>query len=89
MYCGNYFGYSFWWIFPILMMLVCFLMMWGKRSSSICGFNARGKSDKRINASDSAADILDKRYALGKLTKEEYEEKRRTLTKEKEECLDC
>ena len=33
----------------------------------------------RINVSDSAKDILDKRYASGEIDKEKYEEKNRIL----------
>jgi uncharacterized membrane protein len=89
MYCEDVFRFSLWWIFPIVMMIMWFLMMRRSRRSMMCGFTDRDKSDMRMSASDSAEDILDKRYALGKLSKEEYEEKKRTLTKEKEECLDC
>jgi len=35
--------------------------------------------DQQIGASESALDILDKRYASGEINKEEYEERKRAL----------
>ena len=46
----------------------------------MCGFGSRYKDWSNISASDSATDILDKRYATGDIEKEEYEEKKRVLT---------
>jgi uncharacterized membrane protein len=80
MYGSEFFNSSFWWIVPILMMILCFLMMRGRRRSMMCGFGSRDKDRHHISFSDSATDILDKRYASGEINKEEYEEKKRTLT---------
>ena len=46
----------------------------------MCGFGSRYKDGFNISTSDSAMDILDKQYAAGHIEKEEYEEKKRTLT---------
>lgn len=73
-------NFSFWWIVPILMMILCFLMMRGQRGSMMCGFGSRGIDSQQIRVPDSAIDILNKRYASGEINKEEYEEKKRTLT---------
>lgn len=78
MYGSELSNFSFWWIVPILMMILCFLMMRGRRGSMMCGFGSRGIDSQQSGASDS--DLLDKRYASGEINKEEYEEKRRTLT---------
>ena len=70
-------SFSFWWIFPVVMMALCFFMMRGRRSGSICGFGPRHEGHNLINASDSPMDILDKRYALGEMSEEEYKNKKR------------
>lgn len=46
----------------------------------MCGFGSHDTDNWQISASDSATDVLDKRYASGDISKEEYEEKKRTLT---------
>lgn len=67
-----------WWIFPLLMIVLCFLMMSG-RMGMMCGRGHHGEDSHHLGGPDSARDILDKLYALGKISKEEYEEKRKAL----------
>ena len=45
----------------------------------MCGFGSRGTGDHRISETNSAIEILDKRYALGEIDKKEYEEKKGVL----------
>ena len=84
MYCSEFFSTSYWWIFPILMIAVCFLMMRGRRGSMMCGFGSRRADNRQTGVPDSAMDILRRRYASGEINKEEYEEKKRTLTEPSE-----
>ena len=79
MYGSELSNFSFWWVFPVLMMILCFLMMRGRRGSMMCGFGSRGIDSEQTRVSDSAIDILDKRYASGEINKEKYEEIKRTL----------
>jgi putative membrane protein len=70
-------GSEWWWVFPLVMIVLCFLMMRRRGGSMMCGFGSRSASDTLpIDSSDSAMEILDKRYALGEIGKEEYEEKK-------------
>ena len=74
----EFFG-GYWWILPLVMMILCFLMMRGRKGSMMCDLGSRSRDDRQISDSDSAIEILDKRYALGEIKKEEYEEKKRIL----------
>jgi putative membrane protein len=80
MYFSEFFSSPWLWIWPVLMIVMCFFMMRGRRGSMMCGFGSHYKDRPHISAKDSAADILDKRYATGEIEKEEYEEKKRILT---------
>jgi len=85
MYCTEFCNFSFWWIFPVIMMVLCFVawffMMRRQKGSMMCGFSPHGTSSHHISVSDSAIDIVKKRYASGEIDKEEYKEKKNSLTK--------
>lgn len=76
------------WMIPIIMMVFCFLMMllMRRRMPGMMrgiprptGFGARPEPRPAIPA-DSATEILAKRYALGDISRGEYEEKKKDLT---------
>jgi putative membrane protein len=72
-YGGAWNGFHWWWVIPLAMMILCFLMMRGRRGCMI------GKPRSR-QVDGSAREILDKRYALGEISREEYEEKKREIS---------
>jgi putative membrane protein len=63
---------EYWWIFPLIMIGICFLIMRGK--GSMCGCGSHGE-----HSPDSPKEILDRRYANGEIEKTEYEEKKRAI----------
>ena len=73
-------GFGWWWIVPIAMIVLCVFMMRG-RASCMTGWatSRSGRSTVSLAPSDSAREILDKRYVLGEISKEEYQEKRKEL----------
>jgi uncharacterized membrane protein len=66
-------GFHWWWIIPIAMMVLCFIMMRGHRGCMM-GWH------RSPHSTESAREILDKRYVLGEISKEEYEEKKRHVS---------
>ena len=76
-FCGG-----FWWIFPLVMIVICFLMMRGFRGRMMCGPGSRWWDGGREAPGDSAREILEKRYAKGEIDRTEYEEKKKVLAGE-------
>lgn len=80
MYGSELCAFSFWWVVPIVMMIVCFIVMRGRRGTMMSGFGCCGRDWQRTGSIKSASDILDRRYAAGEIDSAEYAEKKRTLT---------
>jgi uncharacterized membrane protein len=72
----NMWDWELWWLFPLIMIIICFLMMRG--GFRICG---HGSHEKGSHSSESAKEILDRRYVSGEIDKTEYEEKTRDLNR--------
>ena len=83
MFGAGFCNFSFWWLIPVAIMVLCFFMMRGRKGSLMCGFGSHNKGSHSISPSDSAMEILDKRYAAGKLDEKEYEKKKIILTWDK------
>lgn len=75
---GHFMGNGFW-IFPIVMMILCFLFFRSgimKRGGLLFGDNNQTNGS---NGSQSPLEILKTRYAKGEITKEEFEEMKSAL----------
>ena len=80
---GFWNGFHWWWIIPIAMMILCFLMMRGRTGCRTIRYKSRSPSGNSfLSSSDSSKEILDKRYALGEISKAEYEEKKRDINQD-------
>jgi uncharacterized membrane protein len=74
-------GFDWWWIFPVGMIVLCIFMMRGGKCRMMCWpTSSDGEVRDSIDSSDSAKDILDKGYALGKISKVEYEEMKKDMS---------
>ena len=73
-------GVGWWWIFPLVMIVFCFFIM-RRRKFCMTGWSTsrNGSSTVPLGSSNSARQILDKRYVLGEISKEEYQEKRKDI----------
>ncbi len=75
-------GFEFWWLIPIILIGLC---VFGARG---CCFGRRRHIKDRSErnnetSSDSALEILSRRYARGEINDEEYERKRNTIIQAK------
>ena len=77
----GYFISDFWWIFPLFMIVMCAFMMSRRCMGYLMGRHNSGviKNQTQSDASESALDILNKRYARGEMDKNEYEAKKSVI----------
>ena len=80
MVASDFTCYSFWWVLPVLMMVLCVFAMRGGRGFRMCGFGPRDNHYRHHRGPGSALEILNKRYASGEISDEEYEEVKKTIT---------
>ena len=71
-------GFGWWWFMPIFMIIFWGLVIWGV-VALVRGLSGSRGSDSAPSTTDSALDILKRRYARGDISKEEYEEKKKDL----------
>lgn len=82
MFGSEFHCYTLWWIFPLLMIILCVFMMKGRMGAMMCRPGSHSKdSHREDDSSASALDLLNKRYAQGEIDKEEYEEKRSVMAR--------
>jgi putative membrane protein len=76
-------GFQGWWIIPIIFCVLMFLFMFFGRGQR--GFGPNRFFDRDENnvkdSSESALEILNKRYAKGEISKIEYDEMKSNLMK--------
>lgn len=86
MFGWEHWNWNFWWIFPlfgIFMMMACMFMMHrsgGMRGCCMPRSSSTKKDPGRVSES-SAEEILKARYARGEISRSEYEEILRDVTK--------
>ena len=82
-YEGFCWGFGWWWLIPIAMMVMCalcFFMMRRRTGCMMCGpFSRISDDSSSTGGSESVRDILDKRYARGEIGKTEYEQNKRDI----------
>ena len=77
---GYEFFYSYWWIFPLMMIIFCIFFMRRGCGRMMCGFGSHTEDTFHNSTEESGLEILDKRFAQGDINEDEYEEKKRKLT---------
>ncbi len=88
MYGWEYGFAGFWWLIPLfifIMILACIFMMRG--CSCMSGWRYPGGRSRRFS-SDSAEEILNKRYALGEIDRKQYEEIKERISRNEQHPAD-
>jgi hypothetical protein len=73
MYGSEVCAFSFWWIFPLLMMVLCFFAMRGRWGSKMCGCCTRDRSSPATDAAEPATDADNQRNVPIEMDKTEHQ----------------
>ncbi len=67
-------GMGFWWLFPLILVVICLFMMFGmRRGDSGCmpmGHGTHGGEDEK---KENPTEIAKRRYASGEIDRDEYQ----------------
>ena len=76
---GPAFGTS--WLFPLLCMIfmVAMMFMLFRRAGGCCMPGRQGRADAPKDARETPRQILDRRYAAGEITQQQYESMKRDI----------
>jgi len=69
-------GFGWMWLMPVFWMVILGLIIWAIVASVRSSSESKGSDSSKA---DSALELLKKRYALGEIDKQEYEEKKKDL----------
>lgn len=70
---GQWYGFPWMWIFALIFLACLFLFFFRGRGGPMCG------GHRRQDREASAREILDRRYARGEISREEYQRMRKDL----------
>jgi len=70
---GSWHGFPWMWIFPLIFLVVLVLFLFQGRGWPMCG------GHRRQDREETAREILDRRYARGEISREEYQRMRKDL----------
>ena len=74
------FGFGGWWIIPIICMIMMFFFMMFRRGGFRPPWGQNSDRHQSENKdSETAIDILKKRYARGEITKDEFDQMKKDL----------